>query len=167
MHDLFFQSLPTLEDTYPLEQWQPQTWRDIDIRIDSQGNWWHEGARIERLRLVQLFAQLLCVDAGAYFLKTPEVCWRIQVDTYPFLGVRWEADGAHWRLHTSVGYCVTLGAQTPLFLPQGEQVPVVVIREGLCATLSRSAHYELAEMGQWCGETLELRSGSCVFSLAF
>ena len=93
----------------PLEKWQPALSGDIDIRIDSRGDWYHEGTQIQRQPLVNLFASILRREAdGDYYLLTPVEKWRIRVDDAPLIAVDMEigsdADTAQrifFRLNTS------------------------------------------------------------------
>ena len=65
----------------PLNKWQPELSGDIDIVIKSNGDWYHEGGKIERDSLVSLFASILRREQdGHYYLVTPVEKWRIQVE---------------------------------------------------------------------------------------
>ena len=46
-------------DTPPLHLWHPELSGDIDIRIDTDGRWFHEGTLIERAAIVRVFASIL------------------------------------------------------------------------------------------------------------
>ena len=60
----------------PLDLWQPDLSGDIDIRIDREGRWYHEGDEIKRESLVQLFASILRREEdGEYYLVTPAEKW--------------------------------------------------------------------------------------------
>ncbi|HBF62723.1 MAG TPA: DUF1285 domain-containing protein, partial [Gammaproteobacteria bacterium] len=69
----------------PLEQWQPDKRGEVDIRIDREGRWFHEGDQIKRQPLIDLFATLLRKEGDAYFLVTPVEQMRIEVEDSPFL----------------------------------------------------------------------------------
>ncbi|MBX2839724.1 MAG: DUF1285 domain-containing protein, partial [Gammaproteobacteria bacterium] len=46
-----------------LRQWQPERTGQIDISIKRNGDWFHEGVRIDRQRMVQLFASIMRKDS--------------------------------------------------------------------------------------------------------
>ena len=74
----------------PIHLWKPERVYDIDIRIDSEGRWFHEGSEIKRIQLVKLFASVLLFEDGHYFLVTPIEKARIQVEDVPFLIVEFQ-----------------------------------------------------------------------------
>lgn len=73
----------------PLEKWHPKDIADMDLVIKANGEWWHEGGKMTRQSLVDLFATILWKeeDQGVteYFLKTPVQKIRIQVEDAPLL----------------------------------------------------------------------------------
>ena len=73
-------------DAPPLHLWQPALSGDIAIRITAEGDWYHEGGKIERDALVRLFASILRrEDDGEYYLVTPGEKWRIVVELHPLM----------------------------------------------------------------------------------
>lgn len=79
----------------PVEQWNPARSADIGMEIRADGSWWHEGGRINRERLVKLFARILRKDAdGTTWLVTPHEKVIVQVADAPFLAVRVDRAGA-------------------------------------------------------------------------
>ena len=72
----------------PLELWQPPLSGDIDIRIDADGQWYHDGGLIERFKLVKLFASIMRYEADIGFvLVTPVEKGKIRVEDAPFIAV--------------------------------------------------------------------------------
>lgn len=69
----------------PVHLWNPPLSGDMDMRIATDGRWFHEGDPIQRQPLVNLFASILKKEADEYFLVTPVEKWRIQVDCAPFV----------------------------------------------------------------------------------
>ncbi len=143
-----------------LAQWQPPLSGDIDIRIDREGVWWHEGGRIEREGLVRLFASILRREAdGHYYLVTPVEKWCIQVEDAALLVVdvdRMEHDGApviDCLLNTGVR--VRLDAAHPLTVGHSdtdEPRPYLQLDHSLTARLQRAAYYRLVEWGEADGD---------------
>ena len=69
---------------YPLDQWNPSNCGFVDIAIDRDGRWFHEGSEIKRVELVSLFAGLLRrEDDGAYYLVTPVEKVEVAVALHP------------------------------------------------------------------------------------
>ena len=73
---------------YPLDQWNPSNCGYVDIAIDRDGHWFHEGSEIKRLELVSLFAGLLRREEdGAYYLVTPVEKVEVAVALHPLMVV--------------------------------------------------------------------------------
>ena len=73
---------------YPLDQWNPSNCGYVDIAIDRDGRWFHEGSEIQRVELVSLFAGLLRrEDDGVYYLVTPAEKVKITVALHPLMVV--------------------------------------------------------------------------------
>ena len=78
----------------PVERWHPDFCGDIDIVIKSDGSWWHEGSKINRKGLVDLFASVLRKDEdGVTYLVTPAEKLAITVERAHFVAVRLDAKG--------------------------------------------------------------------------
>lgn len=159
----------------PLHLWNPDLSGDIDIRIDRQGRWLHEGSEIKRKPLVKLFASILRrEDDGDYYLLTPVEKWRIKVDCLPLIVVEAEFENegntAMQQIHvrTNTDAVFSLGAEHPLeivTLAGGEKLPAVNIRNGLSALISRPVYYELAEHCKGKGGKYGLYSEGLYFPL--
>ena len=144
----------------PVEKWNPPFSGDIDILIEADGRWFHDGAPIERARLVRLFSTILKREGDEYFLVTPIEKYRIRVTDVPFIGVAVNIDergGAQQvYVRTNVGDKALVGPDHPLdFREQrdggGEQrAPYVTVRRGLEARLNRSAYFDLVDACQVC-----------------
>ena len=124
------------------------------IRIDSDGQWWHEGARITRDRLSALFAGVLArLDDGRYVLVTPAEWGVIEVEDVPYLITAMvvemgAGDGVQViRFTSSHGAEMVLDAKHPLVMRdyRGGLCPYVAMRPGLEARINRAVYYQLAE----------------------
>lgn len=136
----------------PIERWDPPLSGDIDIVIDEQGRWFHEGGEIERLALVKLFASILRCEADCqHYLVTPVEKWRIQVEDTPLLIVDFEETVRDGRpallLEQNLGRRQWLDAEHPLVLEvyRGLEIPRQLLSRGLSARLNRSTYYQLVE----------------------
>ena len=156
-----------------LAQWQPPLSGDIDIRIDRDGNWYHEGTRIERHALVQLFASILRREAdGDHYLVTPVEKWRIRVDDAALLVVDVDrvGSGEAQRIECvlNVGARVVVDAAHRLrveYAADGEPRPYLQLDHGLTARLLRSVYYRLVEWGRQHGEAWVIDSAGQHFVL--
>ena len=127
---------------------------DLDIRIASDGTWFHEGTPIGRLALVRLFAGLLRREAeGDFWLVTPVERARIRVDDAPFLAVELKAEGEgraqRLSFRTNLDDWVTADRAHPLWVRQrpgrADRAPYLMVRDGLEARLTQAVFYELIE----------------------
>lgn len=157
-------------DAPPVELWNPTHCGTLDIAIDEEGRWHHEGARIEREALVRLFSTILRREAdGSFVLVTPAEKMAIRVADVPFLGVEMavEGEGANQtlRLRTNVGDLVTIDAEHPLRFAGGEDGfrPYVLVRGGLEARLTRALAIDLAGLLEESEAGLVLRSADATF----
>ena len=159
-------------DAPPLHLWHPELSGDIAIHIDAQGNWHHEGTRIERDSLVKLFASILRREAdGHYYLVTPAEKWRISVALHPLIVTdienREEGGQAVLRITLNTGRRLAVDAEHPLFLePAAGHVAAVQLEHGLTALWSRPAWYRLVEMAEDVAGVPSVRSCGSVFPLA-
>ncbi len=131
----------------PLHLWQPENTGTIDIRIDGEGRWYHEGTLIERQPLVDLFATILRREGDVYYLVTPAEKLRIEVADAPFLAVDMDVRGtgvdAQLLFTTNVGDFVIADAEHALTM-RG-QAPYLRVRDELDARLTRSVYYRLVD----------------------
>jgi hypothetical protein len=140
----------------PVHLWDPPKSGDMDMVIDREGRWIHEGGEIKRERLVKLFSTILKREGDDYFLVTPVEKWKIKVDFAPFYIVAATINNRDSQqaisLSTSTGESLVLSADNPLWVdyPQGsdQPVPLVRVRNNLPGLISRSVFYQLVEWGQ-------------------
>ena len=135
----------------PVHLWNPAHSGEINIVIQRDGAWRHEGALISREALVRLFSTVLRKDPDGYWLVTPVEKMRITVEDAPFVAVRVDRDGGDLKFLTNVGDEVTAGPDHPIRVevgPGGEPRPYLHVRRGLEALINRPVFYELVEMAQ-------------------
>ena len=124
-----------------------------DFRIDTNGNWFHEGAPIKRAALAKLFSdRALKVDEdGNYWLQTPYEKYPVDVEDVPYVIVNYEG----LTLITNMDERIELNENTNWELRSG--IPYVEIRKGLFAKISRSVLYNLIEE---FGECIKIKDRS-------
>ncbi|MEM9255963.1 MAG: DUF1285 domain-containing protein [Pseudomonadota bacterium] len=153
-------------DAPPLHLWQPPLSGDIDIQIDREGVWYHEGIRIQRAPLVNLFASILRRETdGEYYLVTPVEKWRIQVALHPLMVIDvnqvQREQGEHLEVVLNTGRTVRVDDEHPLSLdPVEEGIPVVALPHGLSALFSRAAWYRLVDLAYEEEGRVAVRSGN-------
>ncbi len=144
----------------PIQSWHPHNRGKIDISIDSQGKWFHEGEVFKRDKLVKLFASILRFEHNAYYLVTPVEQLEIQVADVPFIAellisspeecVADESKEGRqvFQLVTQCDDIIILNknSQWELREYQGELVPYVLVRHELWARLARHVFYQLIDI---------------------
>lgn len=162
-------SLPPFRPA-PVHLWNPPFTGRIDIRIDRDGGWHHEGTPILREGLVRLFASVLRREAdGGYVLVTPVEKLEIEVADVPFLAVDLHAAASDRPLlvfRTNLGEEVPLDADHPLRIDDGGGeafIPYVTVRPGLEARLTRAVAEDLAGHAVAKGGRLGVESGGQFF----
>ena len=161
----------------PLEKWQPERQGEMDLVIKANGEWWHEGTKITRQSLVDLFASILWQEGSEYYLKTPVEKLRINVEDVPFLipevnVIEQKEQGTSLiEFITSTGDVVHLDDEHPLEMGeyQGEERPYIEIRFGMKGLISRNVLMHLTKIGELTeqdGKTsLTLHSGGKAYSV--
>lgn len=140
----------------PVHLWNPAFCGDLDIEIRRDGLWFYLGTPIGREPLVRLFASILKLEDGKYYLVTPVEKVGIRVQDVPFIAVDAEAVGngvtRTLTFTTNVGDQVTAGPENPIRVERdpdtGEPSPYVHVRRGLEARIDRKTFYRLVELGQ-------------------
>ncbi len=126
---------------------------------------------------MNLFASVLKLEDGKYFLVTPVEKIGITVDDAPFVAVDFEVSGAGetqvLTFETNVGDFTVAGPENPIRVVRdpetGEPSPYVHVRRGLEALIDRKSYYRLVDIGEhnevegerWFG----LRSGGVFFPI--
>jgi hypothetical protein len=133
----------------PVASWNPARTGDSEMRIARDGRWFHQDEPINRPNMVRLFSTILRREAdGSHVLVTPAEKLTIQVEDKPFQAVEVKSEGSGaarclaFRLNT--GDLVMAGAGHPLSIDATG--PVLGVRAGLEARITRAVYYELAEI---------------------
>ena len=148
----------------PLDKWQPTQVSAIDIEIRDNGEWWHEGGRITRQPLVDLFASVLWGERDddgqvLHYLKTPHDKYQIRVADAPLFISAVDrvtgSDGVVWVMMTTTnGDVMRLDeAHLPYFkmFHHGEYTEerlYVDVRFHLKARFLNNAFFHLVNMGE-------------------
>jgi hypothetical protein len=128
--------------------------KDFQMRIDKDGQWFHEGSLIKRSALVVLFSSVLsCDEAGQHWLRTPVEFGKIEVEDAAFViiaaEIKGKGEGAEIKLTDNVERVHLLSSTHPLIFRGSPLAPFVLqpyiqLEKGLLAKLSRPVYYQLA-----------------------
>lgn len=140
----------------PVHLWTPELSGTMDMVIQSNGSWWHEGVRIVREPLVKLFASILKREGYSYFLVTPTEKWEITVERFPFVATHMDISGGgadrQIFFTTNLGEVTELSEDFPLNVTTDaatlEPEPRIRVRNNLEALISRSVFYELVDLAE-------------------
>jgi hypothetical protein len=139
----------------PIEDWNPEIVNDIDIVIDSQGRWFHEGGHFDRQDLARMFASLLRREDEDYFLVTPSEKLKITVEDVPFSIVLMKNetidDQQQLTFITSLGDEVVASDNNKLEFRTsvtGDNIPYIEVRNRLWGKLNQSTYYELINLAE-------------------
>ncbi len=140
----------------PVHDWDPPYCGEMDMRIAADGRWYHEGSPIGRIAMVRLFSSILRLDDdGHHYLVTPVEKVRITVDDCPFvaqlLDVSGEGSGQQLTFTLNTGETVIAGADKAIEVTTdeaGQPHPVIEVRHGLKALISRSVFYQMVALAE-------------------
>jgi len=144
------------------------------MQILANGDWHYQGSKIDKPRLVRMFASILRKDDNDYYLVTPAEKLRIDVDDAPFIAVLLtvtQQDGQdHLVFTTNMGDEVSASAQRPIQIEyshaEADPSPYIEVRAGLRARMNRSVYYQMAELAEEQDGQLGVRSGGHFIALA-
>jgi hypothetical protein len=115
----------------------------FELRIDSEGRWFHGGVEIVRKDIVRLFSSNLEREKdGGYFLTIGRDEAPVIVEDAPFVVLRVERKDERFQLLLSDGSTEFLRPETVIF--RDNHIPYC-LGHGACeAKFSRQAYYQLA-----------------------
>lgn len=144
----------------PVDSWNPTREGEIDILINTKGEWYHEGGYFKRQDLARMFSSILRKEGEDYFLVTPAEKLKIQVEDVPFSIVLMNASDDDLSVITSLGDEVKVSAEHPIeFRQSTDLIPYVMIRNNLWAKFNQSSYYQLMDLVEETAEGYVIRSG--------
>ena len=81
----------------------PSTWKLPRLRIDRDGDWFHDGEEVSHEGILASLRQGLQIDPAGHFLQIGSVRVPVEVEDAPFVVVRFVAEGEAWALWLSDG----------------------------------------------------------------
>lgn len=152
----------------PVHLWNPDYCGEMDLTIQADGTWVHEGRPIARPEMVRLFASVLKREGERFFLVTPVEKLGITVEDAPFLAIDADIAADAITFTTNTGDTVRAGPDHAIRVDDrdGAPRPYVHVRRGLDALIDRKTFYRLVEAAQADpGGRLVLRSDGAEFVL--
>ena len=152
----------------PVHLWNPDYCGEMDLTIQADGTWVHEGRPIARPEMVRLFASVLKREGERFFLVTPVEKLGITVEDAPFLAIDADIAAEAITFTTNTGDTVRAGPDHAIRVDDrdGAPRPYVHVRRGLDALIDRKTFYRLVEAAQEdTGGRLVLRSDGAEFVL--
>lgn len=135
----------------PVDQWHPTHCGAMDLLIDRDGRWIHEGREIRRPEMVKLFYRILRKDPDGYVLVTPIEKIDIQVAVEPFVLIDAVFEDNVWVFTTKSGERIPLCDQHPMAVSHHDRMgdyPRVLVRSNLWAHFHRNLFYRMAEQAR-------------------
>ncbi len=122
----------------------PSTWKLPRLRIDRDGNWFHEDVEVTHAGILDNLWGNLRVDAQGHFIQIGPVRVAVEVEDAPFVAVRVEREGDRLALTLNDMSREPLVVETLTFKSGG--VPYCRVKDGrLTCRLSRAATYQLLQ----------------------
>ena len=158
----------------PVDKWHPEQTRESRMRIASNGDWFYQDSKIDRMRMVRMFASILRKDNDEYYLVTPAERLRIDVEDAPFIAVLLtvtQQDGQPQMVFTTnMGDEVTADADHRICIEyshaEADPSPYIEVRSGLRALMNRSVYYQMAELAEMHEGQLGVFSDGIFMALA-
>ncbi len=137
----------------PVNNWNPKYCGDVDIEIKRNGDWFHNGKKINRISLIKVFSNILKKENNKFYLVTPIEKVGIKVEDAPFLITNLEIKG-HGRdqkiiVETNVNDKVIINQKHKLNVKIDKKTfepsPYVIIRNNLKGLIDRKSFYRLID----------------------
>ena len=121
---------------------------DFAIRIDRNGQWYHQGEPITRTRLAKLFSTVLHYNdqTDEYWLITPHEQGRIEVEDVPYVIVNFEYDDNTLELFTNLGHEIIVGTDHPLTCNPENGLAYVTVHNKAKGRLNRAVRESLIDI---------------------
>jgi len=117
---------------------------DYQIRIDRDGQWYHQDAIMARTRLAKLFSTALYYDDNRddYWLITPHEQGRIEVADVPFIVTDFKWDEDTLVLITNFNESIHPDHHNPIFC-RDNTLPYIKNDKGIMARINRTVREKL------------------------
>lgn len=123
----------------------------MDLLIDRDGRWIHEGSEIKRPEMVKMFYRILRKDDDGYVLVTPVEKISIHVAVEPFVLIDAVFEDGIWVFTAKSGERIPLCEQHPMAISHHDAIgdyPRILVRSNLWAHFHRNLFFRMAEEAQ-------------------
>ena len=121
------ENILSLED-YPVEKWNPKLCEGVEFEINSDAEWFYNGSKIERIKMVKLFSKLIKYEKGEYFVVTPSEKILVKVKKEIFLITDYKFEGNFIMFKTNTDEWIKLTKNNPLSVPMVDNQPYPKIK---------------------------------------
>ena len=98
-------------DEYPVEKWNSKLCEGVEFFIDSEAEWFYNGSKINRNKMVQLFSKLLKWEEGKYYVVTPVEKIPVTIEKEAFLMIDYKKEGTDYYFQTNT--CLLYTSPSP------------------------------------------------------
>ena len=160
------ENILSLED-YPVEKWNPKICEGVEFEINSDAEWFYNGSKIERIKMVQLFSKLIKYEKGKYFVVTPSEKILVKVKKEIFLITDYKFEENFIMFKTNTDEWIKLTKNNPLSVPMvdNQPYPKIKLKDNVWGLLSRNVFYKLISDANQDGNRLYLESDNNYFYL--
>ena len=160
------ENILSLED-YPVEKWNPKLCEGVEFEINSDAEWFYNGSKIERIKMVQLFSKLIKYEKRKYFVVTPSEKILVKVKKEIFLITDYKFEGNFIMFKTNTDEWIKLTKNNPLSVPMidNQPYPKIKLKDNVWGLLSRNVFYKLISDANQDGNRLYLESDNNYFYL--
>ena len=155
-------------DEYPVEKWNPKLCEGVEFFIDGEAEWFYNGSKINRKKMVQLFSKLLKWEEGKYYVVTPVEKIPVTIEKEAFLMIDYKKEGADYYFQTNTEEWVKLSQEKALSVEtvnHHQPYPKIKLKKHIWGLLSRNVFYKIVEESQQEGESMYLESDGAIFYL--
>ena len=153
--------------------WNPPLCENVEMKINSKGDWFFNNSPINRKKMVQLFSTVLRRDEEDYFLVTPVEKIKVVVEKKPFVIIDFEIKEEEKNqtifFLTNTNDVVKLSKSNKLTVEIEENTkepfPYIEVRDRLEALISRNVFYKLVDLAKEEKGRLYIESDSQTFIL--
>ena len=157
----------------PVHLWNPPLCENVEMKINSKGDWFFNNSPINRKKMVQLFSTVLRRDEEDYFLVTPVEKIKVVVEKKPFVIIDFEIEEEEKKqtifFLTNTNDVVKLSKSNKLTVEIEENTkepfPYIEVRDRLEALISRNVFYKLVDLATEEKGRLYIESDSQTFIL--
>ena len=157
----------------PVHLWNPPLCENVEMKINSKGDWFFNNSPINRKKMVQLFSTVLRRDEEDYFLVTPVEKIKVVVEKKPFVIIDFEIEEEEKKqtifFLTNTNDVVKLSKSNKLTVEIEENTKepfhYIEVRDRLEALISRNVFYKLVDLATEEKGRLYIESDSQTFIL--